>query len=331
MNPKSLEASLAQKIREGLDAEARRNKWSKKALWEETKIIPMTQAHLYGCVEQCYMENTIPLEGIRAIMNGERELVDEILMANGGMLNEFMTPPYDANNLPKKGKNVRTDFGEHISGAKKKNKGIEKKGAALVSKDDHERVLAFATWTESELISRSKREDSDVYTDYVINKIQGLSLDADEEIDQLLGIAKDTLVFDTICRGKNYKGASGLLFGKLVERWKKKGYEQIILWRNKALRGIATLPSDHNLREITGSEKLETKLGANVPSTQFFDKRGFSDLGTRLSDLIAVRDDTNANAFHALRATEGWVRGNMDDVFSACTRLDKTARAKHCH
>jgi len=307
--------------------------WSGSRLWEDTKCVPLRYKDLEGRdgIEGVYEDSLILPVVISAIQNGT--LVDfQRVLEKEGKLMKGMLLPFRERSLLRRGggdsPSVLEQMREGLRDAQKARRGTPVRdghnklkpileGKMLVARNTTERpILAWASWWRSQLSNQEERKSAaDAYTNQVRTLLKGLNLDQGlkVEIDQL---ACRVLLFDTLNANVKAPGAASALFPRLpFSRWLDQGYDRILTYRHKILQVV----------NVKGRAGVDVPQGNNDTSRQFFEQRGFRDLGTLLADSYAIRQTEEGKSVRIL-STQGYMIADLTQARALSNLKDADAK-----
>jgi len=336
-------ASLA---REFSTRKQRQGKWSGKALWQDTKIVRLLPGDLEGesGIEGVYQRSLLPSEMITAIKEGHLREYQQNLKAKeaqrGGMLNDFNTRPLRRQNpgetVPSICEQIKSDLEATLQmqsgGPAEEGNRVRSiyEGRALISREGPRKILAWGTWSRSQITDIGKRtpqRDQHVAQLYAV--LKSLTFDRGVSRSKLEEAAGSTILFDTLNADPDAPGAASLLFCHLCTQWLRDEYARILLWRHKVLQ-MVDLVEDGRKKTCTVDDAAVPQ-GNNDASYDFFRRRGFSDIGTRYSCLLAPRDYVqNGKSYPGyVLSTEGWMAANLHEAASLSSGIDEQTRSPY--
>ena len=319
--------------------------WSGKALWESTQIVRLLSGDVGGesGVEGVYQRSLLPIEMITAIKEGRlreyQQALKEREEQRGGMLHDFNTPPLlrkkPEESAPSICEQIKRDLAAalemRLGGSSRKGNRVKSiyEGKALISREGPRRILAWATWTRSQIASIDKRTpERDQHVAQLLAILKSLRFDAGVSRSKLEEEAGSTIIFDTLNADPDVQGAASLLCCHLCTQWLRDAYSRVLLWRHKGLQMVDLV--DDGGRQACAVDDAAVPQGNNDASQDFFRQRGFSDIGTRYSCLLAqrkyVQDDKTCPGY--VLSTEGWMAANLGEAAALSSGIDKNARAQ---
>ncbi|MDD5102771.1 MAG: hypothetical protein PHX93_00035 [Candidatus Peribacteraceae bacterium] len=340
-------ASLAREFSSKDDRPARRRgEWSGTALWDDTKIVRLLPGDVQGesGVEGVYQRSLLPIEMITAIQQGRLREYQQALREReeqrGGMLHDFNTQPLRRKNpktkVPSICEQIRGDLEaalEMQSGASVEEDGKIRsiyEGRAVVPREEPRKILAWGTYSRSQILYIAKRTpDRDQHVAQLHAVLEDLVLDKGVSQPKLEESAGSTILFDTLNADPDAPGAASLLFCHLCSLWLRDGYTRILLWRHKGLQMVDLV--EEGGRKTCKVDDAAVPQGNNDASYDFFRRRGFSDIGTRYSCHLAPRDYMQNEKVYPgyVLSTEGWMAGNLGQVKSLSSEIDKETHARY--
>lgn len=319
----------------------RLSQWSGERLWSETAIEPMTLEDIEGerGVEGVYNRSLIPIEMISAIREGMLARYQHSLRSaggyRGGMLHEFRVQPLCRTNphvsLPSVCEQIRTDLAAAMKRQTREEKELEGvrpvyEGRVLVPTEGERRVLAWATWSRSRVKRVTDRRD---LHEEQLRKILGTPFKIIAGVDDksLIEQARTTVLFDTLNADPDVPGGASLLFDHLCSEWTEQGFNRVLLWRHNMLRMVDLIEAAGE-RPRWNVKGVPVPYGNNDASQAFFGRRGFGDIGTRLSGVVAPRDYQRGEKTYRgyVLSTEGWMAADLQHTAELSHELDAAAR-----
>ncbi len=262
----------------------RTSPWYGKRLYENTNVRRM-ELNDIPLVGEAYMSDLIPIEFFDALGNPgeESKVVRMMVKQRGGMLNRFEKPPI-AVDSEKYYPSVQQEMEQRISQGygkieRKDRRLASYRGQILTPKDDQARQEALS-WITYQVSTRSKRNrttENDASVKEVERTLMSMHWEAGRkkmEEHPLMRKMKKVAIVDT--QHARYPGAADLVFLEMCKDLGDRGYEYILLWRNKTF-------------ELLNMKDENIDLGNNERSYKYFVERGFREIGTLLSPYAAVR------------------------------------------
>jgi len=203
-------------------------------------------------------------------------------------------------------------------------------GRAVVPREEPRRILAWGTWTRSQILDIDKRTpDRDQHVAQLYAVLKDLALDRGVSRSKLEESSGSTILFDTLNADPDAPGAASLLFCHLCSLWLRDGYTRVLLWRHKGLQMVDLI--EDGGRKICKVDDAAVPQGNNDASYDFFRKRGFSDIGTRYSCYLAPRDYMQNGKLFAgyVLSTEGWMAANLGQAESLSSEINAETYARY--